>query len=70
LVWLGPIGRAFIRFGGRKTRSRASTPHSGTALAAKAAQTSPPVAIPPAALPQLAALESRVAELEKWRREF
>jgi serine/threonine-protein kinase len=70
LVWLGPIGRAFIRFGGRKARSRASTPRPVTAPAARAGPTSPPVAIPPAALPQLAALESRVAELEKWRREF
>jgi hypothetical protein len=65
--WLGPIGRAFIRFGGRKTPSRPTTPRPLTAPAAKAAPT--PVAIPPAALPQLAALESRVAELEKWRRE-
>ena len=67
--WLGPIGRAFIRFGGRKTPSRPTTPRPVTAPAAKAAPTPTPVAIPPAALPQLAALESRVAELEKWRRE-
>jgi len=69
LFWLGPIGRAFIRFGGRKARSRADTPRPIAAPAMNTSPTSPPVSIPPAALPQLAALESRVAELEKWRRE-
>ena len=67
--WLGPIGRAFIRFGGRKAPNRADTRPPVTAPVVNASSTSHAVSIPPAALPQLAALESRVAELEKWRRE-
>jgi hypothetical protein len=68
LVWLGPIGRGFIRFGGRKTSGKSSAPRAIITPAPTAAP-SPPVAIPPAAVPQLAALESRVAELERWRRD-
>ncbi|MFL5520705.1 MAG: serine/threonine-protein kinase [Gemmatimonadales bacterium] len=68
LVWLGPIGRAFVRLSMRGVKTR-----TGAALKSRAA----PVAIAPAAFAgppvhaaadPLVALEARVKELERWRR--
>ena len=73
LVWLGPIGRAFIRFSGRKVWRA-----SGGTASAKRAVTSPvrtPRSAPPVTAtkttahdPHIATLEKRVAELERWRK--
>ncbi|HUQ81767.1 MAG TPA: serine/threonine-protein kinase [Gemmatimonadaceae bacterium] len=75
LIWLGPLGRGFLRFSARGVTKRAE----GTTMAGV---TSPSVAraptsngagrkraITPIPGDRLAALESRVAELERWRRE-
>jgi hypothetical protein len=71
-VWLGPFGRAVFAVAGF---GRVKPP--GTTLASAAAatrpaaitqpQTSPPVAAPVVAPPDVGRLESRVAELERWR---
>jgi hypothetical protein len=70
LVWLGPIGRGFIRFsGGSKRAASRPMPRAGaslsgnTAIAPNSVVSASP---PPAAL---ADLESRVAALERWRRD-
>jgi eukaryotic-like serine/threonine-protein kinase len=73
LVWLGPIGRAFIRFSGGKradpsrpaiasTRPGASVSGSTAAAPQSVVSVSPPPGV-------LAELESRVSALEKWRKE-
>jgi serine/threonine-protein kinase len=66
LMWLGPIGRAFVQFGGRNV---SRPPGAAGAASRPVTSRAAPVVIPPAAAGQLASLESRVAELEKWRRE-
>ncbi len=72
VVWLGPTGRFFLRFSGRGVARRSGSPVSGVS-AVRSRIVSPPVAPakPPAAAPaeRIAALETRVAELERWRRE-
>jgi serine/threonine-protein kinase len=65
LVWLGPIGRGFVRASmrGVKTRRGASMPvHAMPVIA--------PVAKPSVVAPSdaVSALSTRVAELERWRR--
>ena len=63
LVWLGPIGRAFIRFAGRGVAPPAAARPSGVR-----AVTPKPAAQPAVAAPdRVAALEFRVAALEQWR---
>jgi hypothetical protein len=69
LVWLGPVGRGFVRFAARSSRSKGGSVVSTSPTVAKRAPVTPPVSIPAIAQPQLAALESRVAELERWRKE-
>jgi eukaryotic-like serine/threonine-protein kinase len=69
-VWLGPLGRAFVRRGARAAGmasdgTRARPAASGASVAA------PPVtfvATEPAP-DRVASLEARVAELERWRQE-
>jgi eukaryotic-like serine/threonine-protein kinase len=53
LVWLGPIGRTFVRVSGRRLWKPGAA-HAAT---------------PPPAVQRAASLEARVAELERWRRE-
>jgi hypothetical protein len=64
LVWLGPIGRGFVRASmrGVKTRGGAATPVRAVPVVAPAAK--PAVVAPDA----VTALSARVAELERWRR--
>jgi serine/threonine-protein kinase len=72
LVWLGPIGRAFIRAAGRRVARPSSTSGISRAGAVASAQRPTfPVAKPAAARApdRIDALEIRVAELERWRRD-
>ncbi|MFL5581927.1 MAG: serine/threonine-protein kinase [Gemmatimonadaceae bacterium] len=78
LVWLGPIGRAFVRVAARGAGTRVRPVVRHSASQPSAARGTPPRATPralaaPAAAPasasdRVAALEARVAELERWRR--
>lgn len=67
LVWLGPIGRAFVRVSGRR---------AWNAAAAGKGNVTGPAAIPARTVlpgkavdPKTRSLEARVAALEQWRRE-
>jgi hypothetical protein len=71
LTWLGPLGRAFVRFSGRNawkgqpagvTRTRPTTVPPTRA-------TQPPMPAPVVAPDRIAALEQRVSDLERWRKE-
>jgi serine/threonine-protein kinase len=74
LVWLGPLGRSFIRVSSRRVAPRAS----GTTLpgiTAPPARAAPPLARTPNVSPttgsgssdRVASLEARVTALERWR---
>ena len=67
LVWLGPIGRVFIRFAGRGVSSPAATAATSRASGVRAVKQTPPAQPPVAAPDRVAALEFRVAALEQWR---
>ena len=76
LVWLGPIGRGFIRFSSRgiAKRSTGTTVPGTTAPAIAKATSATPATAPPERRPstpvpgeRVAALEARVAALERWR---
>jgi hypothetical protein len=74
LVWLGPVGRAFITFSSRGVVGRAGG-RSSAAIAIAPASAAPRsgngTAVPPpgAAIPQdrIDTLEARIAALERWR---
>jgi eukaryotic-like serine/threonine-protein kinase len=79
LLWLGPIGRGFVRLSmrgahaGKRTLARVRTaPHAHVAIVAPATAPASPSASAsrpmPAAPVSLASLEARVGELERWRR--
>jgi serine/threonine-protein kinase len=64
LVWLGPIGRGFVRASMRGVKTR-----RGTAAPVRAIPVVAPVAKPAVVAPDaVTALSARVAELERWRR--
>ena len=71
LVWLGPLGRAFLKFAGRRApRDRdAGAPPVITAAPARNSNGSGPHAVRVVAADgdRVAALEQRVADLERWR---
>ena len=74
VVWLGPTGRAFVRLGARRVwRGSARVPEarSRPGAIAGAARNSDVArgASGPVAPDRIAALESRVTELERWRGE-
>jgi serine/threonine-protein kinase len=75
LVWLGPIGRAFVRFAARgKTRrvvpATPSFSPTTPVIAPKSNGAAAPARVPTTPTgDRLAKLELRVAELEKWREE-
>ena len=76
LVWLGPIGRGFVRFSARGVPKRSTGTTVPGTTSPKVAK-GPPPAQPAAAPPRrpttpvpgerVAALEARVAALERWR---
>ncbi len=74
LVWLGPIGRAFVRFGARSVASTAD--RNAVLTATPVAYTLPaaePRAASVAALPTpstLSTLDARITALERWRDEL
>ncbi|HEY5061319.1 MAG TPA: hypothetical protein VII52_07265, partial [Gemmatimonadaceae bacterium] len=78
LVWLGPIGRGFVRFAGRRVARSSSatvttapgawTPSAPAVSAVKGGVSNDvPVDLGAA---RVAGLETRVAELERWRKEL
>ena len=76
LVWLGPIGRGFVRFSSRGVAKRATgTTVPGTSspavvkVVAPAQSDAAPSRKPITPVPgeRVAALEARVAALERWR---
>ena len=75
LVWLGPPGRAFIRYSSRGVAPRSAgsgagltRPPRGTATSSPARGVVPaPVSIAPPPLDRVASLEARVTALERWR---
>jgi hypothetical protein len=82
LVWLGPIGRAFVRFSARGVtaradgadtaggRTRTAVPRGG-GNAAVPTHPGPPAAVPPIAeaapSDRMSSLEARIEALEHWR---
>ncbi len=67
LVWLGPIGRAFLRFAGRGARRSSGSAGSTTRRTAPAG--TPVTARPNGGDDRFRALEARIAELERAQRE-
>ena len=76
LVWLGPIGRGFVRFSARGVPRRSTgttVPGTTSPQVAKGPPPAQPAAVPPrrptTPVPgeRVAALEARVAALERWR---
>jgi serine/threonine-protein kinase len=67
VVWLGPVGEAFLKFSARGVERRTT----GTTIpgATGPQRTVSPPAPPPVATPpdRIASLEERVASLERWR---
>jgi hypothetical protein len=73
LVWLGPVGRGFVRVSARGVAKRAT----GTSVPGVTAPTAARVvsngsgkakrAITPVPADRVAALEARIAALEQWR---
>jgi len=73
VVWLGPVGRTFIRLSARGVAPRVSggaavvtTPGVGAVAAARPAA-APSNGASPVATDRVSALEARVAALEHWR---
>ena len=70
LLWLGPIGRGFVRLsmrGARKTTVSRGTARASRVLVPAPARRAEPA--PPRGPDRLAALEQRVGALERWRSE-
>lgn len=70
-VWLGPIGRAFIRLAGRGlTREHSPSGASSVVARPQTASASAVTRAPSVHAPdRIAALEMRVSELERWRKD-
>jgi hypothetical protein len=72
LFWLGPIGRGFVRFSGRGAWRKGGAGRSATrsgSTTAPSRTTIPPAAPPVVAPDRIAALEQRVSDLERWRKD-
>jgi hypothetical protein len=70
LVWLGPIGRTFVAVGARngaKSVAQVSADRASAVRSPTAPRTVVTTLPPTPAVPSLAALDERVAALEKWR---
>ncbi|MBC7791051.1 MAG: serine/threonine protein kinase [Anaerolineae bacterium] len=73
LAWLGPLGRLFVRFAGRRVRTSStgagvrlpSAPAMASVSGVKRSATTSAPAPQPG--DRIGALETRVAELERWR---
>jgi serine/threonine-protein kinase len=71
LLWAGPIGRAFIRFSGRKAWRAGVAPgtRSRPATIPPVRATQPPMPRPVVAPDRIESLEQRVTALERWRKD-
>jgi eukaryotic-like serine/threonine-protein kinase len=69
LFWLGPIGRGFVRWSGRNAWKGRAPIASRPATIPPTRATQPPMPAPVVAPDRIAALEQRVSDLERWRRE-
>jgi hypothetical protein len=68
LVWIGPLGRAFVRSASARVARRTLEPAFSTGVAGPV--TTPAVVLPPeTTINRVAQLEQRVAELERWRKD-
>jgi hypothetical protein len=68
LLWLGPIGRAFVRLSMRGARPSAASARRPRATPMVSVVRAPsPAPATSAAIDPVASLEARVAELERWR---
>jgi hypothetical protein len=71
-IWLSPVGLALLRFAGRGlgnagVRSTASAPGMTRAAVVTPTRRAEPTSVADGAGDRIAALETRLAELEKWR---
>jgi hypothetical protein len=67
LLWLGPIGRGFVRLSMRGVKTRGDVARSSAKPVAVVAPVAAPLPVRAATDP-IASLDARVAELERWRR--
>jgi hypothetical protein len=67
LLWLGPIGRGFVRLSMRGVKTPGGVARSSAKPVAVVAPVAAPLPVRAVADP-MAALDARVAELERWRR--
>jgi eukaryotic-like serine/threonine-protein kinase len=68
LFWLGPLGRAFVRFSGRKAWKGGGGASPARSVTLPPLRTQPPMPAPVVAPGRIEALEQRVSELERWRK--
>ena len=71
MAWLGPIGRAFIRISGRSVWKGDSTlDRTRSGVTAQPARPVTPTMTKPVGAPdRIDALEQRVSDLERWRKD-
>ncbi|MEO5568839.1 MAG: serine/threonine-protein kinase [Gemmatimonadaceae bacterium] len=71
VVWLGPIGRAFIRLSGRSAwRGDSTSNRTRSGVTAQPLRPITPTAAKPVVAPdRIEALEQRVSDLERWRKD-
>jgi eukaryotic-like serine/threonine-protein kinase len=69
VVWLGPIGRLFVRISGRSAWKETPATPASRPTAPPTRQTLPPTTAPVVAPDRITALEQRVSELERWRKD-
>jgi hypothetical protein len=67
LLWLGPVGRGFVRLSMRGVKTPSGVARSSAKPVAVVAPVTAPLPVRAVADP-MAALEARVGELERWRR--
>ena len=68
LLWLGPIGRGFVRASMRGVRPSGTSARRSHEVPVVSVVRAPAAAPAPKPVDALGALEARVAELERWRR--
>ena len=69
LFWLGPIGRGFVKWSGRNVWKNQRSIQSRPVTVPPTRATQPPIPAPVVAPDRIAALEQRVSELERWRKD-
>ena len=69
VIWLGPLGRAFVRLSGRRAWRRQAPPQSVRSGVSRETARVPMPSRAVTAPDRIEALEQRVSELERWRQE-